>query len=78
MLARQPVILKIYGSVPKDHLLSYLTQINWPGSVTELQSILDTYCTPDTTDHNVYIDIGIGDRLMTKLGLAFAQLYVSA
>ena len=73
MLARQPVALKIYGSIPKDYLLRYLTQINWPGSVTELQSILDMYYTPDTTDQNVYIDISIEDRVMAKLGLAFAQ-----
>jgi hypothetical protein len=73
MIARQPAVVKVYGSVPKDQLLAYLTRIGWPGSIPELTNILTTFCTPEIVDNNMYIDLTIGEAVMPKLGVAFSQ-----
>ena len=76
MVARQPAVVKVYGSVPKDQFLAYLTQIGWPGSLPELIDILTTFCTPDTVDNNMFVDLTVGETVMPKLGIAFSQLQI--
>jgi hypothetical protein len=76
MVARQPAVVKMYGSIPKDQLLTYLTRIGWPGSIPELTDILTTFCTPETVDNNMFIDLTVGETVMPKLGLAFSQLQI--
>jgi hypothetical protein len=73
MVARQPSVVKLYGSVPRTQLLSYLKQIGWAGSVPELTDILATFCTPETVDDTMYIDLSLGETVLPRLGIAFAQ-----
>jgi hypothetical protein len=73
MVARQPAVVKLYGSVPRTQLLPYLERIGWSGSVTELTDILVTFCTEDTVDDTMYIDLSIDDAVLPRLGIAFAQ-----
>ena len=73
MLARQPAFVKVYGSVPKKHLIPYLDDIAWPGSGAELANILKAFCTPNTIDQNIYIDLTLGETVMPRIGIAFAQ-----
>jgi hypothetical protein len=77
MVARQPAVIKVYGSVPRTQLFSYLTRIGWPGPILELEDILATYCTPETVDHNIFIDISIEETVLPKLGIAFAQQQIA-
>jgi hypothetical protein len=77
MVTRQPVVVKVYGSVPKDQLLAYLTQIGWPGSIPELTDILTTFCTPKTVENNRFIDLTVGEAVLPRLGIAFSQQQIA-
>ncbi len=76
MVARQPAVVKLYGSVPREHLFSYLARIGWPGSRQELADVLATFCTPETVDDTMFIDLSIGENVLPRIGIAFAQQQV--
>src|SRR5262249_131859 len=69
----QPAVVKLYGSVPRAHLLSYLNQIGWSGSVSDLTAVLTRFCVAETIDDFMYIDLSIDETVLPRLGIAFAQ-----
>lgn len=77
MMARSPAVVKVYGAVPQGYLSTYLTRIGWPGSTTELVDSIAPFCTPATVDHNMYIDLTVGEGVMPKLGIAFSQQQIA-
>ncbi len=70
MQTRQPPILKVYGLVPKDHLLTYLAGIGWPGSLAEIEKIMTTF---GPTTPIARPDLTIGDTILPRIGLEFSH-----
>jgi hypothetical protein len=73
MLARHPPTLKVYGCVPRERLLSYLTYLGWTGSITEIDKIISTFC---PALDPIFIDLTVGDTIASRIGLAFSQLHL--
>jgi len=68
MLARQPAALKVNVVLPRDSLLAYLAQIAWPGSLTELEKGLLTFC---AAMDRVRFDLTVGRAMLPRLGIEF-------
>lgn len=73
MLPRQPMALKIYVSVPKGRLLEYLTQIGWIGSIGEVKSILNEFC---TAKDDIRVDLTVGPTITPNIGIVFSEVQV--
>jgi hypothetical protein len=76
MLARRPVSVKVYGSVPKACLMAYLTGIGWTGDRHAVETLLSTFCTTATVDDQIYFDVTIEQTITPILGIAFSQLQI--
>jgi hypothetical protein len=68
MLSRQPCVVKVNVSLPKDQLLTYLTRVGWPGARAEIENILTTFCSCIDT---VRIDLSVGDTISGMIGVEF-------
>jgi hypothetical protein len=65
MLGRQPQALKINGSIPKDKLSEYLTQLGWSGSLPELKRVVTSY---GSFDERIRFDLTVSDTILPRLG----------
>jgi hypothetical protein len=74
MLARAPATIKLYGAIPKDLLVDYLKDIEWPGPFDSLRHVAHTFCTPETADDTVYFDLSLDSALLPYAAIAFSQL----
>ncbi|WP_437649001.1 hypothetical protein [Sorangium sp. So ce362] len=74
MLAREPATIKLYGSVPRAHLIGYLKDLGWPGPLDSLQQLAHTFYTPETADDTVYFDLSLDHALLPYAAIAFSQL----
>jgi hypothetical protein len=73
MFARDPVTIKLYGAVPRHHLVDYLRDAGWPGPTDVLERIVRTFYTPQTADDIVYFDLSLRDDLLPCAGIAFSR-----
>ena len=69
MSARQPAVLKLYGSVPRHTLEPYLSHLGWGGSMAELTNMLNTF--DYFIGENLFIDLTIDNAVSPRLGIAF-------
>jgi len=72
MMARAPEVTKLYVSVPRLELGTFLERIEWPGDVRAARDFCrDRF---GTVEDDIFIDLTIGDRGFTSaLGLAWSQ-----
>lgn len=73
MAARDPATLKLYIAVPEAQLASYLRDIGWPGSLDSLRDVIHTFCTPETADDTIYLDLSLDGRLLPSAAITFSQ-----
>ena len=75
MHQRQPPIVKLYVSVPKRDLVDYLDQLKWAGSQSELNKLIDTFCSSST---DVRIDLGFDTTILPAIGIVFSEVSVTS
>ena len=68
MVTRHPPTVKLNALIPKAHLGRYLGEIDWPGSISELEQKLAPY--DDFTDM-IRLDWTIGPSMYPKIGIEF-------
>jgi len=73
MVAREPAIIKIYGMVPRAHLVTYLNDLRWSGPFDLLQYVVHTFCTPETADDTVYFDLAVEHEILPHTAITFSQ-----
>jgi hypothetical protein len=73
MAARDPATLKLYVAVPEAHLTGYLSDIGWPGSPDSLRYVMRTFCTAETADDTVYLDLSLDGMLLPRVAITFSQ-----
>nr|HMN30399.1 hypothetical protein [Caldilineaceae bacterium] len=73
MLGRQPPALKVYAAVARDDLLTYLSQIGWPGSDAELGAMLAEFYADLSL---VFVDLTIEECIAPRIGLAYSQVHL--
>jgi len=74
MVAREPATIKLYGAIPKAHLVSYLDSLGWTGPFDLLQQVARTFCTPETADDTVYFDLSLEREILPHTAITFSQL----
>ncbi|MGK3991435.1 hypothetical protein WME99_50770 [Sorangium sp. So ce136] len=74
MLAREPATIKLYGAVPRAHLVGYLRDLGWPGPLDSLQQLARTFYTAETADDTVYFDLALDHAILPYAAIAFSQL----
>jgi len=74
MLARQPAALKVNvhvaANVPNEHLIVYLKQVGWSGSLAKVEALLQFFRPSPTA---VIVDLAVGDTVAPMIGFAFSQ-----
>jgi hypothetical protein len=75
MLARRPVVLKLYACVPPRTLLPYLAALGWAGDTAVVQHILACFCEP-LLPPRVFIDLTFEETLSPRLGVVFPRLHL--
>lgn len=73
MVAREPATIKLYGRIPRDHLVAYLTDLGWSGRFDLLQYVLQTFCTEETADDTVYFDLSVEREILPHTAVTFSQ-----
>lgn len=69
--ARKPVVAKPYIVLPREALVPFLEEIEWPGSISALQELMVTFYA--AFPRSVYIDLTVSDRVHPRLGLVTSQ-----
>lgn len=69
--ARNPVVAKPYVVLPRDGLVRFLEDIEWPGSMGALEQLMSTFYS--AFPKSVYIDLTVSDRVHARLGLVTSQ-----
>lgn len=73
MVAREPATIKLYGAIPRDHLVTYLTSLGWSGRFDLLQYALQAFCTDETADETVYFDLSLEQEILPHTAITFSQ-----
>jgi hypothetical protein len=71
MMTRQPIAAKPYLVLPRDQVVQFLKDIEWPGSMVALDELLETYY--KAFSKTVYLDLTLTDRIHHRLGLVTCQ-----
>ncbi len=67
MLARKSDLVRIcIRNISPEQILDYLTQINWPGSVSDLKAILTKL---SSLVERIDLDLDVGEFIFPKIGL---------
>jgi hypothetical protein len=68
MLSREPVTVKVSGTVPKEQFLPYLRQVGWRGEFAALEMLLNTFAS--ATDA-IRFDLCVDALIAPRIGIEF-------
>jgi hypothetical protein len=68
MLSRRPSLSKLNIALSKDHLLDYLRHLGWPGSLSQLETLLFTYC---SFTNSMKFQLNLEDSISPRIDLEF-------
>jgi hypothetical protein len=67
MLARKSDLVRIcIRNISPEQIIEYLTQINWPGSISDLKTILAQL---SSLVERIDLDLDVGEVILPKIGL---------
>lgn len=70
MMARQPITFKVYSELAASEALQYLKAIGWPGSLKNMEALLDRYCNGLET---LRLEFNVGENIQLKTGIEFLE-----
>jgi len=80
MLGRSPQAVKLYGSVPRRHLVPLLRDLEFQGDLAAIAQLLEREYAADLAGDELFVDLNLDtyhDRRSCTLGLALGQQHVA-